>query len=99
MVDAARQALDFSVGRDRASLDTDAMYRRAVINCIQEIGEAAVRVSPEARALIPAVPWRQIVEMRNRLVHVYFNVNLHFVWEVINRDLRPLIDAVEITLA
>jgi hypothetical protein len=60
MLDAARQPLQFSAGRDRQSLDTDLMYRRAVINCIQEIGEAAVRVSDPTRALIPQLPWQQI---------------------------------------
>jgi uncharacterized protein with HEPN domain len=99
MLDAARQALEFSAGRDRRTLDTDAMFRRAVINCIQEIGEAAVRITPEARALMPAMPWRQIIDMRNRLVHVYFNINLNFVWEVLERDLQPLIDGIEAALA
>ncbi len=99
MLDAAQQALEFSVGRNRGSLDTEAMYRRAVINCIQEIGEAAVQIGPTARALLSNVPWRQIIDMRNRLVHVYFNVNLNFVWEVVDRDLKVLIDAIEQTLA
>jgi uncharacterized protein with HEPN domain len=52
MLDAARQAIGFTAGRERSSLDSDVMFRRAVVNCIQEIGEAAVRVSPEARSFI-----------------------------------------------
>ena len=95
MRDAAREALNFSAGRDRTMLDTDAMFRRAVVSCIQEIGEAAVRVSLEARALLPDVPWRQIVDMRNRLVHVYFNVDPDLVWEVVARDLAPLLDSLD----
>jgi uncharacterized protein with HEPN domain len=95
MPDAAREAIVFSSGRDRGSLDADGMYRRAVMNCIQEIGEAANRVSDTARASLPAVPWREIVLMRNRLVHVYFNINSDFVWEVISRDLQPLVGALE----
>jgi uncharacterized protein with HEPN domain len=87
MLNAATQAMNFTMGRNGSSLDKDAMYRRAVINCIQEIGEAAVRVTPDARVLLPAIPWRQIVEMRNRLVHIYFDINLQFVWEVLVRDL------------
>lgn len=92
MFDAARDALQFSVGRNRANLDADTMYRRAVIHCIQEIGEAAVRVSEPTRALVPELPWKQIVGMRNRLVHVYFSINLDLVWEVIAKDLPPLVD-------
>lgn len=89
MLEAAQQALDFSRGRDRHSLDTDLMYRRAVVNCIQEIGEAAVQVSEATRDLVPALPWKKVVGMRNRLVHVYFNINLDLVWEVVAKDLTP----------
>ena len=95
MVDAGRQALGFAVGRDRASLDTDAMYRRAVIHCIQEIGEAANRVSEPTRLTLPTVPWRDIVLMRNQLVHVYFNIRADLVWEVLSRDLEPLVRSLE----
>src|SRR5437764_1448625 len=83
MLEAAQQAIDFSNGRDRASLDADAMYRRAVISCIQEIGESAVRVTDTTQKKIPQLPWRQIVGMRNRLVHVYWDINLDLVWEVL----------------
>ena len=95
MIDAGRQALGFGIGRDRASLDTDMMYRRAVIHCIQEIGEAANRVSEPTRLALPTVPWRDIVLMRNRIVHVYFNVKADVVWEVLSRDLQPLVQALE----
>ena len=95
MLEAARQALQFAQGRTRASLDTEPMFRRAVINCLQEIGEAVVRTTKKTRALAPGLPWDQIVGMRNRLVHVYFAINNDLVWEVLERDLQPLIVEVE----
>jgi uncharacterized protein with HEPN domain len=95
MLDAAQEALAFSRGRGRSDLDTDRMYRRAVVHCLQEIGEAADRVSPAGRALAPSVPWHQIVGMRHRLVHNYFDINGDLVWEVIARDLVPLVDALQ----
>lgn len=98
MLEAAQQALQFSRGRDRSNLDTDVMYRRAVIHCIQEIGEAAVRISQQTRDSIPGVPWKQIVGMRHRLVHVYFEINLDLVWEVVVKDLSPLAEALELQL-
>lgn len=91
MLEAARQAVSFVEGQKRDSLDQSAMVRRAVLHCIQEIGEAASRVSPEGRALAAALPWNQIVGMRHRLVHVYFDVDLDLVWEVLDRDLPRLI--------
>jgi uncharacterized protein with HEPN domain len=91
MLDAARQAIAFAEGRDREDLEAQPMFRRAVLHCIQEIGEAATRVSLEGRELTRGLPWPQIVGMRNRLVHVYFDVDLDLVWEVIVRDLPVLV--------
>ena len=91
MLDAAREALAFARGRTRADLDDDPMFRRAVLHCIQEVGEAASRVTPETRALIPDLPWPDVVRMRNRLVHAYFVVDHDIVWRVLTTELEPLV--------
>lgn len=83
----------FASGRARADLDTDDMLRRAMINAIQEIGEAAARLSPAGRERAPGVPWDLIVKMRNVLVHVYWGVDLDRVWQTAQIDLPPLIQA------
>jgi len=80
----------YVVGRDRESMDHDSMLRRAAINCVLEIGEAACRVTEEFRALVPGIPWTRIVGMRHRLIHVYWDINLDLVREVLVRDLPQL---------
>lgn len=95
MLIAARQAAAFMANRTRADLDLDPMLSRAVLHALQEIGEAASRISEATRARSPSLPWTQIVGMRHRLVHVYWSVNMDLVFEVIARDLTPLISAVE----
>lgn len=95
MLQAAEEAIEFLKGKSRPSLDAESMLRRAVIHCVQEIGEAAVRVAPETRALASNLPWNQIVGMRHRLVHVYFDINLDFVWEVVVRDLPVLVTSIK----
>lgn len=105
MLVAARDAIAFVVGssdhraRTRADLDTDAMFRRALINAIQEIGEAAARVTDEGRARGPTIPWGQIVQMRHFVVHVYWGVNLDHLWETVSRDIPKLIVQLESILA
>lgn len=99
MLVAARQALDFANGRSRQDLDTDHMLRRAVINAIQEIGEAATRLGPRAKARVDGIPWDQVVRMRNVLVHVYWGVDLDRVWATLHVDLPPLVEAIERSLA
>jgi uncharacterized protein with HEPN domain len=41
------------------------------------------------------IPWANIVAMRNRLIHVYFDIDLDRVWDTVTDDLPPLITALE----
>jgi uncharacterized protein with HEPN domain len=41
------------------------------------------------------IPWSNITAMRNRLIHVYFDIDLDRVWDTIVDDLPPLIDNLE----
>jgi len=70
MLEATRDASRFVSGRQRSDLDTDAMLLRALTNAVQEIGEAAARLSDQARERVPGIPWGQVVAMRHVLVHV-----------------------------
>lgn len=79
------------VGRTRrAGFLRDALLQDAVIRNIEIVGEAASRVSAEFTGRATAIPWREIVGMRHRLIHGYLQVNLDTVWEVIERDLPAL---------
>ena len=98
MLQAAKDAMFFAEGRSREDLDDDRMFARAVLHAIQEIGEAAARVTTIGREQAPDVPWGSIVQMRHILVHAYFNVNFEYVWRVIEHDLAPLIEQLEVAL-
>jgi uncharacterized protein with HEPN domain len=41
------------------------------------------------------IPWSNITGMRNRLIHVYFDIDLDRVWDTIVDDLPPLIENLE----
>lgn len=79
-IDAARSAGHFVSGHARQDLDSDPMLRFALVRAIEIIGEAASRLSPEARSLMPSVPWPALVAMRDRLIHAYFDVDLDILW-------------------
>ena len=99
MRDAAREAVGFVRNGKREDLDNNRMLTLAVVKEIEIIGEAASRVSAECQAKHPQLMWRQMVGMRNRLTHAYFEVDLDIVWEVVTHDLPPLIEALEVILA
>ena len=74
MLNAAKDVHAFCIGRSITDLDKDAMFRRAMINAVQVIGEAAARVTESGRARVPGLPWGKIVASRNILVHAYWGV-------------------------
>ncbi len=91
MLEAAEEAMSFARGLTRADLDGDRRTVLAIVKSVENIGEAASKVSADCRRGLPEIPWPAIVAMRNRLVHVYFAVNLDRVWETITDDLPRLI--------
>lgn len=71
----------------------------AVNRKFEIIGEAARRLSPEARHEFPDIPWKLVTAMRNILIHDYDDVNLNLVWQTAQNDLPPLIAKLEAYLA
>lgn len=98
MFDAAREAIQFAKGRTRSDLDNDRMLVLSLIKDIEIIGEAAYQVSGEIRDRYSEIPWEDIIGMRHRLVHAYFDINLDILWKTIQDDLAPLVDTLEMVL-
>lgn len=69
------------------------------MHLVQVIGEAASWISEKLRDRYPVVPWRQIVGMRNRVVHSYFEVDLDILWFVVSVDVPDLAPKVWVILA
>ena len=81
----------------RERFNEDEVVQAALTRWLQNIGEAASKVSPELRANHPEVPWVKIVSMRHRVVHDYFFVDLGTVWAACQQavpDLVPQIEAI-----
>ena len=91
MLDAALEAENFIIGKHRTDFDEDRKLELALVKCIEIIGEAASSVSKECRDEFPQIPWAEIIGMRNRLIHAYFEINLDILWKTLTEDLPPLI--------
>jgi uncharacterized protein with HEPN domain len=95
MLDAARRAQQLVGGRERTDLDTDDVLALAHVRLLEIVGEAARGMSPDLQGRYPDVPWRQMVGLRNRVIHAYFNVHLDLVWQVATAELEPLVEQLE----
>ena len=74
------------------------MLALSLIKEIEIIGEAASRVSPELKLTLQSIPWADIVGMRNRLIHAYFEVDFDILWDTVSAALDPLILQLEAAL-
>ncbi len=66
--------------------DTKTQY--AVIRALEIIGEAAKNVPDDIRQKYPAVPWKDLAGIRDKLIHAYFGVNLEVVWLSVKEGIR-----------
>lgn len=99
MLDAAQEAMAFASGRSRRDLDGNRMLVLSLVKAVEIVGEAACQISAETRAEHPAIPWAEIVGMRHRLVHNYFDINLDVLWQTIATDLPELTARIRSLLA
>jgi uncharacterized protein with HEPN domain len=68
----------------------DDTLKRAFVRSLEIIGEATKKVPAEFRAKHPAVEWRAMAGMRDRLIHDYFGVDYELVWDVVQKRIPEL---------
>ena len=99
ILDASREAIGFSEGKTFEDMIQNRMLLPSLVKELEIIGEAASRMSPEARAAIAGVPWAQMMGMRNRLSHGYFDWRTETIWETVTLHLPDLVRVLEQTLS
>jgi uncharacterized protein with HEPN domain len=63
----------------------------AVVRNIIIIEEASSRIPDEFIDSHPELPWREMRDMRNIVVHEYFGVDNKIVWETLKKNLPPVL--------
>ena len=91
MIGFCEKALDRANGVDQAAFFADEVrYESALLN-IERIGEAARRVPQEVRDANPHIPWRDIIDARNRIIHEYDRIDEDRLWETIRIGVADLL--------
>ncbi len=78
--------------------DFDVQLQDSVIRRLEIIGGAVKNLPAEIKQLTPHIPWRDIADMRNVLIHEYFGIDKDLVWKVIKDELPPLKKEIKILL-
>lgn len=80
----------FLSGIEEADFLRNEILQNAVLMKLIIIGEAAARISDEARKRHSEVEWKAIIGFRNIAIHAYFSVKWSIVWETATADLEML---------
>jgi len=91
MLEAAREVAGYVEGLSRTDLDASRPIQHSLVRCIEIMGEAASRLSADFRKAHADIPWQDIIGMRNRLVHAYFDLDLDLIWQTAVEELPTLV--------
>ena len=71
---------------------------KAICRSLEIIGEAGSKISFDLKGKYSLVPWREMSDIRNRIIHHYFGIDYDIVWDTIKTDIPELKEWVELIL-
>ncbi|MEK6824649.1 MAG: DUF86 domain-containing protein [Nanoarchaeota archaeon] len=80
----------FSIGVTEDKLAQNQKTQYAIVRAIEIIGEAVKNLPKEFTEEHAEIPWKDIVGMRDKIIHQYFDIDLDIVWQVMTVDLPDL---------
>ncbi len=95
ILEAARLAISYVSGKTKEDFLKDTQCQDAVIRRLEVIGEAARRISDGTIQRFPLLPWREMIGMRNVMIHGYDDIDLVVVWKTVTDDIPRLVDSLE----
>ena len=68
-----------------------ALWPLLLVKCLEMVGEAALKLTRNFRDSHPEVAWRALIDLRNHLVHEYFDIDCERVWNTISSDIPAIL--------
>jgi uncharacterized protein with HEPN domain len=87
IVDSIEKLEHYTLMVAESEFYSDSEKQDAIIRRIEIIGEASANLSKQLREKFADVPWRDMVGMRNIMIHNYFGITLAMLWRVATSDL------------
>jgi uncharacterized protein with HEPN domain len=87
ILEAILEIKDYIKEVDNEQFEKNSMMKNAAIRQLEVIGEASNRLTEELRNEYSQVAWKQIIGLRNILIHEYFGVDETIIWNIITIDI------------
>lgn len=94
IVEAAERLKDLTDGLTVEDIEEDNLRRDALLWNFTVLGEATAQLSEELRSAHDSVEWRRPSQLRNRIVHGYWSIDLEILVSTAHNDLPQFVDAV-----
>lgn len=75
MQKAIKHVLDFTAAKSIDRLSENVIEYYGIVKCIEIVGEAAYKLTPQFKDAHPDTPWSVIEKMRHVLVHDYYQID------------------------
>lgn len=95
MLAHAREASEAIMGLSDSEFLEDRFRTLAAARLLEILGEAANRLSPEFKAKHPDLPYREMISIRNLLIHGYDIVDDTILYNTIKNHLPALIQSLK----
>jgi len=90
MLDAIHRIETYTGGVPKEKYLDDGLLQDGVVRQLEIIGEASNGLSEKFKEKHSEIPWGQILGLRNRIVHAYFEINLEITWDIVQGDVPEL---------
>lgn len=77
-------------GLSRKKFEENKDIRDATIRRIEIMGEAVKNISNKLKEIYPSIAWKKIAGARDRMIHVYFDIDMNVVWDIVKKDIPQL---------
>ncbi|HEY9072665.1 MAG TPA: DUF86 domain-containing protein [Desulfobaccales bacterium] len=91
ILEAVQDSLEITRSMNYETFRQDKRTIKVVLYNLAVVGEAARKLPDEVIARYPAIPWREMGDMRNVVIHEYFGIDTSILWETIENELPPLV--------
>ena len=98
MRDHAQEAIDMLGHTTLEQLRDDRKLQLALVQLIEIVGEAAMRIPDDVRRSSPADRWQLAADMRNKLIHGYDVIEFSIVFDTVKDDLPALVQQLDAIL-